>query len=178
MRYTKVICPTDFSEPAEIALRHALDLAREAEATVHLVHVVEPSSAPMGFAPRVAEEMLEIQKSQEQYAQKQLEDLVERHRRTDPDVALRSHVVAGHPAEAIVGLAAKLKVDLIVTATHGRAGWRRWVFGSVAEVVVRKSPCPVLVVPPPGDAAIQEAHDPAMTGPPDTGGGPDLEAGR
>lgn len=153
MQYSKIVCPTDFSEPAELALRHALEMARGTPAALHLVHVVEPSSAPMGFAPRVAEEMMEIQQSQEQYAHKQLEDLAHKPWLRDPGVDLRTEVLVGNPADAIVEYGREEQADLIVTATHGDTGWRRWVFGSVAEVVVRKAPCPVLVIPAPDGEA-------------------------
>ncbi len=151
MQYSKIICPTDFSEPAELALRHALEMARGTPAELHLVHVVQPSSPPMGFAPRVAEEMAEIQQSHEQYAQKQLEDLAHKPWLEDAEVDVRTQVLLGHPPDAIVEYGRDEQAELIVTATHGVTGWRRWVFGSVAEVVVRKAPCPVLVIPAPDE---------------------------
>ncbi len=55
-------------------------------------------------------------------------------------------VQSGAPAEAIIGAAKKLPADMIVIATHGRTGLKHVLLGSVAEHVVRKAPCPVLVV--------------------------------
>jgi nucleotide-binding universal stress UspA family protein len=46
-------------------------------------------------------------------------------------------------------------VDLIVMATHGHTGWRRFLFGSVAEKAVRLAPCPVLTIQPPEEEAIR-----------------------
>ncbi len=54
-------------------------------------------------------------------------------------------ILTGQAALQIVGLAEKKKVDLIVIATHGQTGLKRWVFGSVAERVLKLSSLPVLV---------------------------------
>jgi nucleotide-binding universal stress UspA family protein len=54
-------------------------------------------------------------------------------------------------AHEIVRLANEHAVDLIVIATHGETGWRRLVFGSVAEKVVRLAECPVLTIQPEHD---------------------------
>lgn len=70
-----------------------------------------------------------------------------------PDgVDLDSEVLAGDPADRITGAAEEREVDLVVVATHGRSGPSRLVLGSVSEALVRRAPCPVLVVsdPPPG----------------------------
>jgi nucleotide-binding universal stress UspA family protein len=58
-------------------------------------------------------------------------------------------VEEGVPAQAIDDVARREKADLIVMATHGRSGWRRFLFGSVAERVIRTTCLPVLVIPPP-----------------------------
>jgi universal stress protein A len=55
-------------------------------------------------------------------------------------------VAAGDPAYEILRLAQELEADLMVIATHGYGGWRRFLFGSVAEKVVRQAECPVFVV--------------------------------
>ena len=54
-------------------------------------------------------------------------------------------------ADEIVGLAAEENADLIVIPTHGESGWHRFVFGSVAEKVVRFAKCPVLTIQIPGE---------------------------
>ena len=65
---------------------------------------------------------------------------------TDAAVGYEHRLLVGHPATAIVYLAEKEKVDLIVMPTHGRTGLLRVLMGSVAEGVVRKAKCPVLTV--------------------------------
>jgi nucleotide-binding universal stress UspA family protein len=73
-----------------------------------------------------------------------------------PDtVQVRSVVLAGNPSDEITRVAEEEGVDLIVIATHGHTGWRRFVFGSVAERVVRLAPCPVLTVPEPASTSLR-----------------------
>jgi universal stress protein A len=61
-------------------------------------------------------------------------------------------VTTGRAAEEILRIAAAEHMDLIVIASHGESGWRRLVFGSVAEKVVRHAPCPVLTIMAPAEA--------------------------
>lgn len=63
-------------------------------------------------------------------------------------VSASFEVMTGDPAEAIAGEAGRLRADLVVMATHGRSGPARWVRGSVAEEVIRRSLVPVLSANP------------------------------
>lgn len=70
-------------------------------------------------------------------------------KRISSNVAHRTIIFQGNPADQIVEAAESEKADMIVTATHGWTGWRRFIFGSVVEKVVRFALCPVLTVPAP-----------------------------
>jgi nucleotide-binding universal stress UspA family protein len=63
---------------------------------------------------------------------------------------VRVEVLFGRPARRIIEYAMKEEVDLIAMATHGRSGFSRWVFGSVAEKVLRATVLPILLIRPPG----------------------------
>jgi len=135
MNASKVLFATDFAT-SEAALEVATSLARAAGATLLIVHVEEPPLAYGGIAfdyrpdePR--EETLRT-----------LKEVVP----TDISVPFEHRLIAGLPAPAILELARREKVDLIVLATHGRSGLSSMVMGSVAEEVVRKAKCPVLTV--------------------------------
>jgi nucleotide-binding universal stress UspA family protein len=69
--------------------------------------------------------------------------------RISDEVKVSTMVKLGSAADQIVSTAATEKFDLIVIATHGLTGWRRFVFGSVAEKVVRLAECPVLTIQQP-----------------------------
>ncbi len=143
--FKKILSPTDFSEPSIRALRVAVELAQSFSAEIILIHVVSP--IPVATGPVVAqgldtEEYLERMLA---YARESLDrvvsDLVPENLNT------RTLVFTGNPGDEIGRAAKDEGADLIVIASHGLTGWRRFIFGSVAERVVRFSPCPVLTVP-------------------------------
>jgi nucleotide-binding universal stress UspA family protein len=138
------VCPTDFSEPAAEGLKIAKELAIQFSAEMLLVHVVTPlpamhgAAAPTGFhIPAVLEEL-------EGSAKNSLDDI--RREKLPAEMQVRIFVIHGKPAHEIVSLAAQEKADIIVIATQGESGWQRFVFGSVAERVVRHADCPVLTI--------------------------------
>ncbi len=77
-------------------------------------------------------------------AKNSVKEIIEK--RVSDGIEAHSIVTPGLVADEIIHQAEKQKVDLIVTATHGETGWRRLIFGSVAEKVVRMAPCPVLTI--------------------------------
>ena len=164
MAFRHVLVPTDFSEPANHALRYAVEEAVLHRAKVTLLHVQPmdagtdvylvsgaPVSGPgagfdviaggrLGTAPVPAPTVVRSDSSEA--ALTRLRDLVPEAFRETWEVA----VAVGRPAETIVRLARERNADLIVMATHGRTGLEHVVMGSVAEKVVRLAPCPVLTV--------------------------------
>lgn len=141
----KILFPTDFSEPSYEALRAANELASHFSAELILIHVVSttpviPASPGLtGFhLPNVIREM-------EDTARKSLEGMVKE--KLGGETKSRIMVITGNPPDEIVRLAADEDVNLIVIATHGLSGWRRFIFGSVTDKVAKLSPCPVLLVP-------------------------------
>jgi nucleotide-binding universal stress UspA family protein len=74
-----------------------------------------------------------------------------RRNKVPKEIKARDQVIIGNPSQQIVETAKKESADIIVIATHGMTGWRRFIFGSVAEKVVRLAECPVLTVPAPSE---------------------------
>ncbi|MGD2127367.1 MAG: universal stress protein [Desulfobacteraceae bacterium] len=145
----KILFPTDFSEPSYEALKTANELASHFSAELILIHVVSttpviPASPGLtGFhLPKVIEEMKGT-------AQKSLEGMVRE--KVEGETRSRAMVVTGNPPDEIARVATDEKVDLLVIATHGLSGWRKFIFGSVAEKVAKLSPCPVLLVQSPSE---------------------------
>ena len=85
-----------------------------------------------------------IEKEMRERGKKELERLVKEH--VAGQVASRAKIRTGKPFLEIIGMAKEEDVDLIIIATHGHTGVEHIIFGSTAEKVVRKAPCPVLVV--------------------------------
>jgi universal stress protein A len=144
-----ILCPTDFSEPSLLALKAANELARISGAEIIMVHVVSPlpvAPHPEAMASfNVATYMEEMLKS----ARASMDRLIKE--KGPSDVTVRPMVLTGNAADEITRAADEQKVGLIVISTHGLTGWRRFIFGSVAERVVRLSRCPVLAIPAPGE---------------------------
>jgi nucleotide-binding universal stress UspA family protein len=140
-----ILVATDFSEPSDAALTYGRALARNFEATLHVVHVVDIVSAVVYGAEAYAVSMPEMQQEVEEAARKQLTGLLIDN---DPSpLPTRSAILTSNaPAAAIVNYAASERIDLIVAGTHGRGAVAHLLMGSVAERVVRTAPCPVLTV--------------------------------
>jgi universal stress protein A len=143
MKMRLILFPTDYSEVSQAALPYAAALARDHQAQLLILHVVE-SLGPEG----VSYDEATTQPQPAAYRQ-QLWEALHLTRPLDPTVPVDYALMEGEPADAIVRLAAEKQCDLIVMGSHGRSGLQRWLLGSVAETVLRHSPCPVLVVKPP-----------------------------
>lgn len=143
----KLLVPTDFSEPSYRGVKAADELARIFGAEMILIHVVSssqfvpPSGPPVPTGYQLSTMLEEMIGAARRSVGRTIEEKV------SEGVASRSFVLSGAPAEEIVRVAAEEKVDVIVIATHGLTGWRRFIFGSVAERVVRFAECPVLTIP-------------------------------
>lgn len=141
--YRQILLATDFSETAKDALDHAVGIAGEAGATLHLLHVIEEIGYWEGFdlkrfpSDDVYEELRES-------ARIALDDLMEH--TAERGVERQVHVREGKPFLEIIRAAKKIPADLIVVGSHGQSGLAETLFGSTADKVVRKAPCAVLVV--------------------------------
>jgi len=137
MNVSKILVPIDFSTLGQAALEMATSLARDQGAKLLIVHVEEPPVAYGG-----GELYYGLEEPDREALQRMLSEVVP----TDTTVNYEHRLIVGSPATAIVFLAEKENVDMIVMPTHGRTGLSRLLMGSVAEEVVRKAKCPVLTV--------------------------------
>jgi universal stress protein A len=146
MNVKKILFPTDFSHTGDAALAFATTLAKESGGRLIIVHVQE---APMAYGG--GEMYYGIPEPTTDELMNMLHDV----KPTDSTVPCEHRLVMGDPADAVVRLAEEEDVDLIVLGSHGRTGLSRLLMGSVAEAIVRKAHCPVLVHK-------QPVHKPAM----------------
>ena len=142
IQFKKILTPTDFSEHSELALDTAMDLAPPG-GTVVLCHIIDDAPLTYGYVG-VAVPTQDMLSRLAQEAEKDLQGF--KPHVSKPEVLLERRVVHGNPYLEIVRLAEEESVDLIVMGTHGRSGLKHFFIGSVAEKVLRKAPCPVLVV--------------------------------
>ncbi len=125
----KILYPTDFSSYSNQAYFHALGLAEQYGASLTVAYVYAPGTEDAAAGDR-------------RYWRTQLEQV----RPSNPKIRVDHVMAEGDPAAEIVRLAGELGVDVVVLGTHGRTGVDRLLMGSVAERVMRESPCSVLVV--------------------------------
>ena len=140
--WRKILVPIQFSRrlpDAELEL--VRELARANRAKVLLLHVVPLSTAVAADASFAAQYYIEAQKDAERKLRKIANSKL---KKLDVEIV----VEVSSPATMIVKQAAKLRADLVIMATHGRTGLKRYLLGSVAEQVVARCPCPLLTIRP------------------------------
>jgi nucleotide-binding universal stress UspA family protein len=140
IQLNSVLVAFDFGETSEAALAYGQNLTRAFGGRLHVLYVAdEIATTATQFYP---DHPGDAEMRAESLALKHLRALVPE---SDAKLAVR---ISESPANAIVEYARSIHADVIVVGTHGRDGVSRLLMGSVAELVVRHAPCPVLVVRP------------------------------
>jgi nucleotide-binding universal stress UspA family protein len=156
--YKKILVPLDGSELAECVLPHLESIARGCGVqNVVFLNVIEPAQIPIGTlsdgAGAFTEQDAERARNQadqinKENAKNYLDQVASR---TKYDgVTNHTEIITGKAADSIAEYATGKEVDLIIIATHGRSGVSRWVWGSVADRILRSACVPVLMVRAPG----------------------------
>ncbi|MEA3336099.1 MAG: universal stress protein [Chloroflexota bacterium] len=162
--YHRILVPLDGSVFAELALDHAGQIAVAGETEVHLVTVApllsDQSLAVVDLYPVPAYHDYQADQSEEmQQARGQYDDYLIQVAGRPPLTGheVKTIVRFGHqPAEEIISYAEDADCDLIVMSTHGRSGIGRWVYGSVADKVLRGSHIPIFLVRAQENSAAQQ----------------------
>ena len=140
--YQRMLVPLDGSELAEVVFTYAKELAGRLDIDVVVLHVSNPAARE--FAP-----MYQAYVERAAWIVKhQLQEVQER-TGIQPEakpVEVRGEPVVGYPAEEILRYADENAIDIILMATHGRSGIRRWTMGSMVDKVLRASKVPILLV--------------------------------
>ncbi len=149
--YKNILVPLDGSELAECVLPHVESIAKGSGVqNVVFLRVIEPFHMPSGGdgASFSDEDMKRMNSENKAAAENYLSQLV--NRTEYGGVTVQSETISGKAAESIADYATRNTVDLIAIATHGRSGVSRWVWGSVADRVLRSACVPVLMIRAPG----------------------------
>jgi nucleotide-binding universal stress UspA family protein len=142
--YKKILLPLDGSPLSQQAVPYAVELARQFNAQLLLLRVVQPVVVPVveyGYNRRLVEA---LHKQMWQDAEAYLQEM-----QRQPEIAslkVTPLLCEGDVAQSIIDAIEQYDVDTVVMATHGRGGLSRWVLGSVADRIVRGSPVPVLLI--------------------------------
>jgi nucleotide-binding universal stress UspA family protein len=146
--YDNILVPTDGSETAEVAVEHAVEMAKRYEATLHTLYVVDIDAVNFSLGTEQLDrlksggldEMDDVKEGAEE-ATGRVAD-----RASEEGVDVVEEVRAGTPHDTIVKYAENNCIDVIVMGSHGRGGVKRALLGSVAERVLRTTHLPVFVV--------------------------------
>jgi len=140
----KILCPVDFSEHSLKALLNAIELANKFNAELHLINVIAPfpvlpaTPHPIGF---------DIQSYEEELRENSLETLNKLMNEKVPEnIKTETRILKGDASTQIINYSEDNKIDLITLSTHGTGALKHFLFGSVAEKVLRHSNCPVLTI--------------------------------
>lgn len=139
----KVMVPIDFSDYSKNALRYAAQFSKQFKAKMFLVYVVEPMIYPADFSMgqvAIPSTDIDLQKRGEEELNNLAKNFI------DPATEVVTIIKTGKPFVEIIETASEEDIDLIIMATHGHTGVEHLLFGSTAEKVVRKAPCPVLTL--------------------------------
>jgi nucleotide-binding universal stress UspA family protein len=139
----KILVPVDFSDYSKHALRYAIDFAKHFKAEIILISVIEPMIYPADFSMGQVAIPATDQNLHERIEQ-ELKELEEKE--IGNQVNSKRIIKSGKPFYEINETARDENVDLIIISTHGHTGVEHLLFGSTAERVVRKAPCPVLTL--------------------------------
>src|SRR5688572_19526592 len=145
-RIKSILVPVDFSDCSKKALQYAVPLAQPHQAAITLLYVLAPPPYNPGEFGVVFGTMNYplIETDMRAAAEEKLNAFAETE--VAGEIQKQSVVRIGSAGAEIIALAREIPADLIVISTHGRSGIKHVLLGSVAEDVVRRAPCPVLVV--------------------------------
>lgn len=140
----KIVFPTDFTDLAMNALKVATKMCKRHNAELHLVNTVELDYYSFSIEPYSStvysnQEVLDASKENLLRLKENIE--------FQEGIQCFIHVEPGNPAHYICMVAAEIRADLIIMATHGASGFREFFIGSNAYKVVKHAPCPVLTIP-------------------------------
>jgi nucleotide-binding universal stress UspA family protein len=147
LMYQNVVVLLDGSELAEGVLPHVVGVIRDRESRVHLLSVAPSTRAATPVIIDTPSSSADVQEQRQGIDPELDAYLWTVARRLESTAAeVQVNVRFGRPADRILAFVNEVDADLIAMSTHGRSGISRWVFGSVADRVLRGATCPVLLV--------------------------------
>ena len=142
---SKILIPFDFSETAELALEHAVFMAKLHKADIMLLHVVESFSFASAISSAFGKSQSEFENKMETSAKEKLQSLTEKLHH-DSGMSVSYKIDNGKIYKKIVSIAEEMNFDIIIMGTHGVSGFQEFLVGSNTYRVVMSAPCPVISV--------------------------------
>ncbi len=141
-----ILAPVDFSSATEAVIAAAHTLAQTMDGRIILLHAVQPPilTSDYGLAIDHLQEAVAVS---EKHAAKRMEELTAQLRSRMPE-PVEMELANGSPMPAIIDCAKRFNADYIVMGSHGHTALYDLLVGSTTHGVLRKAPCPVVIVPP------------------------------
>jgi len=145
--FQKILVPLDFSDYTDEIMHIAVEIAQKFGSTIHLLHVIPNMDYFTPYESFLSvENLVKIQRDIESEVGKDMDVVA----KAIKDIPVTKAIHTGVVSLEIIDYVRTENIDLVVMGTHGRGGLEHMLIGSVAEKVVRKSPCPVLTIRPAG----------------------------
>lgn len=142
---SRILVPTDMSEHSDKAIRNAFDIARQYNAEVFLLHVVQDPVQQCSIDYCINEDLWnQLQEQMLNSVRKGMRTQLAKFPSIDP-AAITTDVKTGIPYQEILKEAEERDIDLIVISSHGSSGLAKYLMGSVARHVLLGAKCPVLL---------------------------------
>ena len=145
--FDRILYPVDISDASPNIAPWVILMAERFGTEIHLLFVERELGQYASFSviPGAIEQ---FEAKLIKGAETKIEEFAEVHLKGNPNV--RTRVALGNPAQKILDYIGDEEIDLVIMGTHGRKGLERFIFGSVADRVVKMSPVPVLTISPNG----------------------------
>ena len=142
----KILVPTDFSEDSDLAFQMALSIAVKYQARIFLLHVIS-NTVQQSLADYCLDQSIVARVLNESivFSNEKLQEVIDKNQQSG-NIKVIPDVRKGQPYEEILKEAAERKIDLIVIASHGKTGLKKYLIGSVTEKVMKEAKCPVLLI--------------------------------
>ncbi len=141
VRLKKIVCTTDMSDFSNNSISYGLKLAMEFDAKLYVCHVISLPSTAAYYAYSSDTNSFDGNRQIIDQVTESFDAMV-----GDATIDWEPLITTGHISDEIGRLARKKEADLVVAATHGRSGIKRFLLGSVTERIMRILPCPLLIV--------------------------------
>ncbi len=144
----KILIAVDGSPYSDHIIDYGVFIAKKMNSEIGVVHINElPMAAPFTIDPLSNEPstmIMEVMQAQEDSSKELFKHI---QKTWGKEIPLHIYAKVGKPKDEILATAEEFQADLIILGTHGRVGFDHFISGSVAEGVVRKARCPVLIIP-------------------------------
>lgn len=141
----RILVPTDFSDYSDVALKQALELAKQYHARVYLLHVAQPVTQCTADFCLDAATVEQAEKTEIHHAEEMMQNELNKFSEFQ-EIEVISDIREGQPVEEILKEQEEKGVDLIVMPSHGRTGLMKRLMGQLTEKIMEEAKTPILLV--------------------------------